>query len=163
MKERYMLSPRTLTFLRNGEDVLLIQRPPNARLFPGMLNGVGGHVERGEDIMSAARREVREETGLDVPDLHLRCILHVDEGADRLGVLVFVFVGHTERRDVVESSEGTLYWVPLTQINQSSLIPDLPSILKRVLALSGDAQPLFAHSVVSPDEGIWEVRFDPWK
>ena len=160
MKERYMLSPRTLTFLRNGEDVLLIQRPPNARLFPGMLNGVGGHVERGEDIMSAAQREVREETGLDVPDLHLRCILHVDEGADRLGVLVFVFVGHTERRDVVESSEGTLHWVPLTQINELNLIPDIPLILTRVLALPDNAQPVFARSVVSPDEGVWEVQFD---
>ena len=163
MKERYMLSPRTLTFLRSGEDVLLIQRPPDAHLFPGMFNGVGGHVERGEDIMSAARREIREETGLDVSDLHLRCILHVDEGADRIGVLVFVFVGHTERRDVVESREGTLHWVQLTRINQLSLIPDLPSILKRVLTLPGNAQPLFAQSVISPDEGIWEVRFDPWK
>ena len=160
MEERYVLSPRTLTFLRNGEDVLLIQRPPSARLFPEMFNGVGGHVEHGEDILSAAQREISEETGLDVPDLHLRCILHVDEGADRLGVLVFVFVGHTERRDVVESSEGTLHWVPLTQINGLNLIPDLPSILERVLALPDNAQPLFARSVVSPDEGVWELRFD---
>ena len=160
MKERYTLSPRTLTFLRNGEDVLLIQRPPDARLFPGMFNGVGGHVERGENIMSAAQREIREETGLDVHNLRLRCILHVDEGADRAGVLVFVFVGHTERRDVVESSEGTLHWVPLTQINELNLIPDIPLILTRVLALPDNAQPVFARSVVSPDEGVWEVQFD---
>jgi 8-oxo-dGTP diphosphatase len=156
-----MLSTRTLTFLCNAEDILLIQRPPDARLFPGMFNGVGGHVERGEDIMSAAQREVCEETGLDVPDLTLSCIIHVDEGADRHGVLVFVFVGHTKQRDVVESCEGTLHWVPLAQIDELNLIPDLPSILKRVLQLPVNAQPLFARSVISPAEGIWEIAFNP--
>jgi hypothetical protein len=85
----------------------------------------------------------------------------VDEGVDRPGVLVFVFVGYTERRDVVESGEGTLHWVPLTQIHELNLMPDLPAILKRVLALPDNAQPLFASSVVSPDKGIWEVRFGP--
>ena len=161
MKERYMLSPRTLIFLLNGEDVLLIQRAPGAHLFPGMLNGVGGHVERGENVMSAAQRELREETGLDIPDLSLCCVLHADEGPDRPGVLVFIFVGHTEQRDVVESGEGTLHWVPVTQINELNLIPDLPEILGRVLALPGDGQPLFARSAISLDDGIWEIEFNP--
>ena len=113
-----------------------MQRSSHADLFPGMFNGVGGHVERGEDILSAARREVREETGLDISDLSLRCVLHVDEGTDRPGVLVFVFVGYTEERGVVESSEGTLHWVPLAHINQLNLMPDLPPILKRLRALA---------------------------
>jgi 8-oxo-dGTP diphosphatase len=154
-----MLYPRTLTFLLSGKDVLLIHRSPHADLFPDVFNGVGGHVERGEDILSAARREVAEETGLDVPDLSLRCILNVDEGADRPGVLVFVFVGHTEQRDVVASSEGNLHWIPLARINDLDLMPDLPPILNRVLALPYDAQPLFARSVISPDEGIWKIQF----
>jgi 8-oxo-dGTP diphosphatase len=58
MEGRYTVYPRTLTFLLQGGDVLLIQRSPNARLFPGLFNGVGGHVERGENVLSAARREV---------------------------------------------------------------------------------------------------------
>jgi len=109
MKERYASYPRTLTFLLNGKDILLIQRSPDARLFPGMFNGVGGHIERGENVLRAAQREVHEETGLDVPNLMLRCVLHVDEGADSPGVLVFAFVGHVQQRDVIESSEGTLH------------------------------------------------------
>lgn len=159
MNGRYTLYPRTLIFLFNGGDVLLIQRSPSARLFPGMYNGVGGHVERGEDILSAAQREVQEETGLDVPTLVLRCLLHVDEGADRPGVLVFIFVGHTQRRDVVDSSEGTLHWVPLAHISELNLLPDLLPLLTRVLALPPSASPIFAHSTISPDGDTWKIHF----
>ena len=151
MEGRYTVYPRTLTFLLQGGDVLLIQRSPNARLFPGLFNGVGGHVERGENVLSAARREVHEETGLDVSNLMLRCLLHVDEGADRPGVLVLVFVGHVQRRDVIDSGEGTLHWVPLERIEELNLVPDLPPILARILTLPASESPMYARSSISPD------------
>jgi 8-oxo-dGTP diphosphatase len=158
-RERYTLYPRTLTFLLNAEDILLIQRSPDALIFPGVFNGVGGHIERGEDVLSSARREVYEETGLEVPNLTLRCLVHVDEGSDRPGVLVFVFVGHTNRRDVVESSEGALHWIPLASLGGLNVLPDLPPLLARILALPAGAPPLFAHSVISPTQDTWEIHF----
>jgi 8-oxo-dGTP diphosphatase len=148
MAERYVASPRTLTFLLDGDDVLLIRRSPDAPLFPGLYNGVGGHVERGEDLLSSARREVREETGLDVPDLALRCLLHVDEGTSRPG-----------RRDVTASGEGTLHWVPLARLHELALLPDLPPLLARILSLPPGAAPLFARSVIPP-AGAWEIHFN---
>jgi 8-oxo-dGTP diphosphatase len=159
MDERYTLYPRTLTFLLNGDEILLMQRSPEARLFPGMYNGVGGHVERGEDMLSAARREVREETGLDVPDLTLRGLLHVDEGADRPGVLVFIFVGHVQQREVRPSAEGTLHWVPFARIGELTLLPDLPPLLAYVLGHAGDGGPIFARSTIPRDGGAWEIHF----
>ena len=159
MKERHMPYPRTLTFLLNGDDILLIQRSPDAHLFPGMFNGVGGHIERGENVLSAAQREVHEETGLDVRDLTLRCLLHVDEGADCPGVLVFVFVGHVQQRDVIESSEGTLHWVPINRIKELNRMPDLPPILSRILAVPTSTSPIFAHSRIFPDGKKWEIHF----
>jgi 8-oxo-dGTP diphosphatase len=159
MKDRYMAYPRTLTFLLNGEDILLIRRSPDAHLFPGMFNGVGGHIEQGENVLSAAQREVHEETGLDVPNLMLRCLLHVDEGANRPGVLVFVFVGHVQQREVIESSEGTLHWVLLERIEKLNLMPDLPPILSRILATPTSMSPIFAHSSISPDGKNWEIHF----
>lgn len=155
MTNRYTVYPRTLTFLLNGDDVLLIKRSPNARLFPGMYNGVGGHVERGEDVLSSARREVREETGLDVPDLSLRCLLHVDEGADQPGALVFVFVGHTERRDVSDSDEGTLHWVPLARLGELNLLPDLPPLLARILSPHSQTL-IIARSTILTDGSGWK-------
>jgi 8-oxo-dGTP diphosphatase len=159
MSSRYLLSARTLTFLFNAGDILLIRRSPNAHLFPGVYNGVGGHVERGEDVLSAARREVLEETGLEVPDLLLRCLLHVDEGSDRPGVLVFVFVGHTEQRDVIDTSEGTLHWEPLAHIGGLEVLPDLLPLVEHILELPTHASPLFARSTISPKTKTWEIHF----
>jgi 8-oxo-dGTP diphosphatase len=157
---RYTLYARILAFVLNDDSLLLIRRSPHATLFPNRYNGIGGHVERGEDVLSAARREVREETGLDVPNLNLRGILHVDEGADRPGVLVFVFVGRTQQREVVESHEGTLHWVSMHRLHELDLLPDLPRLLTRALEPSpDDAMPFFARSTISPGGGDWDVQF----
>lgn len=159
MTDRYNVYPRTLIFLLNGEDVLLIQRSPAAHLFPGLYNGVGGHVERGEDVLSAARREVLEETGLDTPDLALRCLLHVDEGGGQPGVLLFIFTGYAQQREVIETDAGTLHWAPLARVGELSLLPDLPQLLDRLLALPAGAPPLFARSAISASRDAWQIHF----
>jgi len=154
MAGRYTVYPRTLVFLMRGDRVLLIWRPPHARPFPGLFNGVGGHVERGEDILSAAVREVEEETGLRVASLQLRAVLSIphaqldeQDGAgvvrdDGPGALVFIFVGQAPQGEVVSKEAGELRWVALDRLHELEVVPDLHDILPRVLG-HADACPLF--------------------
>ena len=42
---RWLTIPRTLCFVMNGSDVLLMKRSPHKKIFPNRYNGVGGHIE----------------------------------------------------------------------------------------------------------------------
>jgi len=53
---RYLLIPRVLVFIRRGDDFLLIKGASHKRLWANQYNGIGGHLERGEDLLSAAKR-----------------------------------------------------------------------------------------------------------
>src|SRR4030095_8613577 len=77
---RWLTIPRTLCFVTNGDDVLLMRRAPHKRVFPNQYNGVGGHIERDEDVYASAKREILEETGLQVDNLRLRAIYNIDAG-----------------------------------------------------------------------------------
>ncbi|MDQ3640399.1 MAG: NUDIX domain-containing protein [Actinomycetota bacterium] len=47
----------------DAQRALVLRRSPSARYLPGLWDIVGGHVEVGESLLQALRREVTEETG----------------------------------------------------------------------------------------------------
>ena len=142
---RWLTIPRSLCFILNGDDVLLMKHGAHKRVFPNRYNGVGGHIERHEDPLSGARREIFEETGLRVRDLCLKAIYNIDAGA-QTGILLFVFTAYSPLREfVADGREGTLQWVTRQELLQLDLVEDLPHILPRVLELPPEAAPLFVH------------------
>ncbi|MDX1613593.1 MAG: NUDIX domain-containing protein [Candidatus Promineifilaceae bacterium] len=144
-RQRYQTVLRVLVFLRNGSDVLLLKGAPDKTIWANLYNGVGGHVEAEEDILSAARREVLEETGLEVDELALRAVVNIDVGNPLQGILMFAFVGWVDRRETVASAEGALDWIAADEVTQHGLVEDLYWLLPRVLALSATAPPLYLH------------------
>ncbi len=165
--QRYSIVPRTLCFLTHGDDVLLLTGAQDRRLWAGRLNGVGGHLEPDETPIEAACREVLEETGLSVPTLILRAIVHVSTG-DMVapGVLLFVFVGVAPSRDVRASAEGGLDWYPLADVLSPTsalrcrLVDDLPYLLPRILGPAQTGQLVYGH-YAPDDSGVLSFRFAP--
>jgi 8-oxo-dGTP diphosphatase len=144
VSERWHAIPRALAFITHGGDLLLIKHPPDKRVYPDRYNGIGGHIERGEDVLTAARREILEETGLTIRDLRLCGICNIDAGGST-GVILFVFRAEAESRAVVASAEGTPEWVPIAEVYGRDLVEDLPVILPRVLQSRPGDPPFFAH------------------
>lgn len=151
---RWLVIPRTLCFVLHGDAVLLMKRAPHKRVFPNRYNGVGGHLERDEDPLIGAVREIKEETGLDVFDVRLRGVHNINTGGDG-GIVLFTFTAHSDSRDItVESPEGSLHWIPTAEIAGLDLVEDLPYILPRVLAMPDAAPPYFLHVSYDADDQI---------
>jgi len=143
---RWLTIPRTLAFVCHGDEVLMLRRRADSRIYPGCYNGVGGHLERDEDPLSGIRREIREETGLQVMQLRLRAVYNVDPGG-RNGVLLFVFTCCSATRALKPTTdEGALRWVPRATLLSLPLVEDLPQMLPALLEMAPDAPPLFVHA-----------------
>jgi 8-oxo-dGTP diphosphatase len=108
----YVLSPdraRVLLIHRN-------RRPVDPHF--GKYNGLGGKLERGEDVVACIRREVREEAGLECNTLQLRGTVSWPGfgkgGEDWFGFLFRVdsWSGQLKR----ENDEGTLEWVEAARV-----------------------------------------------
>ncbi len=158
--DRWLTIPRMVAFVRNGDDILMLRRSDDSRIYPGRFNGVGGHLERDEDPLSGMRREILEETGLQVTQLRLRALYNIDAGGPQ-GVLLFVFTCHSASRELCPTTpEGALRWVPRHELLSLPLVEDLPQMLQRVLDLAPDAPPLFVHCGYDSDDRL-RLRIAP--
>lgn len=154
---KYQVVPRTLIFISRGEQVLLLKGAPHKRLWANLYNGIGGHIERGEDVLSSARRELAEETGLTCSNLWLCGTVMVDT-SPTTGVAIFILRGEYESGRLIESDEGSLEWVEVSQLNRYHLVEDLKIILPRILSQNPGDPPLSAVYTYD-DQDRLQIRF----
>jgi 8-oxo-dGTP diphosphatase len=103
----------------DGRRVLLIHRN-RRRDDPhfGKYNGLGGKLERGEDVVAGMRREVGEEAGLECEELLLRGTVSWPgfgpHGEDWFG---FIFrIDRWRGTPHSENPEGALEWVEVARV-----------------------------------------------
>lgn len=88
----------------------------------GKYNGLGGHMEPDEDIVTCIRREIREEAGIECEKILLRGTVNWTgfgpSGEDWLG---FIFrIDEFSGTPLEHNEEGTLHWIELERL------PELP-------------------------------------
>lgn len=95
---------------------------------------MGGKLEPGEDPYTACVREVKEETGLDVPSPQLCAIFTISVRSTGHLWVLFLFTADSPGGTLVASEEGDVDWVALDRLHTLPVIADLPLILPHVLS-----------------------------
>lgn len=98
-------------FDKDRENILMCKRRKNP--YKGLYNLVGGKVENGEDGLSAAYRELEEETGISKSDIILTHLMDFTYHLPR--VKVEVYVGHLNKEVAVYGDENDLEWIGIEQ------------------------------------------------
>lgn len=156
---RYQVIPRVLIFAFKNESVLLIKllpRPGKTTNWTGRFNGPGGHVERGEDLLTAANRELLEETGLS-GNLSLCGTIMVDTDKPT-GIGLFIFRADSVYGNLSQSYEGIPEWVPLANLDEYPLVEDVRIIIEKIRSLQPVDAPFTGRSAYTED-GKLIVKF----
>ena len=149
---RYMLIPRVLIFVTRGTSVLLLKGAPTKHIWANKYNGVGGHIEPGEDILSAARRELLEETGLSA-ELWLCGTVVVDTG-ENPGIGIYVLTAECPDGLPIPSAEGELKWVSFPDVSKLPAVEDLPLFLNRIQKMKRGDPPFSARSFYDNEQKL---------
>ena len=140
---RYALTPRVLIFpVKDTGQILLLEGALDKKIWAGLWNGVGGHVEQGETILGAAKRELYEESGLSANKLIFCGQVVVDTGQNR-GIIFFVFKAKRLTGDLVASAEGKLSWFSLQNALKLNLVEDLYTLLPLVMRQRASGRPFW--------------------
>ncbi|MCJ7647026.1 MAG: NUDIX domain-containing protein [Candidatus Lokiarchaeota archaeon] len=152
IKSRYKLVPRTLIFIEKDLQVLLIKKKKKNSFGYDRLNGIGGHIEKGEEPFESAKREILEETGLIIERLELVAIIFIEIRIDP-GILLFVFKGEYPGGKLFESNEGELIWMKIDSIKDiDGIVKDLPFLLDVSINHTSGSRPIIGKYLYDENE-----------
>jgi 8-oxo-dGTP diphosphatase len=126
-QERFKFVSAVHLYLIRNDHVLLLRRH-NTGYEDGKLSVIAGHLDGGEQVLDAMRREAQEEVGVEVSraDLEVVGVMHrltTDERIDWF-LAARSWKGEPENREPRRCSE--LVWCPLTD-----LPPDIIPYVRR--------------------------------
>lgn len=103
-----------------GNTVLMHRRADTKKTFPGFWIGPGGHIDKSEDALAAAIREVREETGVTIDDwnVSLKAVAfhnHIDRGELYI-LFIYRAVIPSGQQVQLPNSEGESRWIPIREL-----------------------------------------------
>lgn len=108
------------TYIVHNGKVLMHKRSKSKEKFPGYWIGPGGHVDEGEDVLSTAIREVKEETGVSITEKNVVLkVLAFHHHIDRNEVwMEYLFRADIPETQIVKSSnEGKSKWINIDELS----------------------------------------------
>ena len=109
---------------------LLLQNDHQDSIIRGYLNPPAGHLEIGETVTDAVKREVEEEMGVEnLEEIEVRGFVNVF-GFKELPVFMFVVSAKVPEDEIpTDHGEGTPVWVSLEKLNEYKVLEDVEKLI----------------------------------
>ena len=92
----------------------------------------GGHIETGESIVDAVVREMKEETGLTIKAPRLCGVKQFPIEGGRY--IVFLFETDQFEGKLVDSEEGKMHWVKISELSNVNLVNDFEELIEVMMS-----------------------------
>lgn len=103
-------------FTSDFSSVLLIHKmSPPWQI--GKVNGIGGKTEEGESSRACIKREVREETALNIPKNSFELVGKIQESGGQVDVFATVYKG--EKKDAKSNDKERVEWYKVNDLPQN--------------------------------------------
>lgn len=109
------------------------------------LSFPGGHIEPFESAVDSAIREVKEETGLEIRNLHSCGIIHWVHKARSDRYIVFLYKTSDYSGDLLcETDEGRVFWIDPDELKKQKLSKNFENYI-----------PMFINDNLNEAFGLW--------
>ncbi|HVX02456.1 MAG TPA: NUDIX hydrolase [Nitrososphaera sp.] len=112
-------TPTIDAILQKGSRILMVRRKKDP--FKGMLALPGGFVNEGETVEDAVKREVLEETSLEIEPINILGVYSDPHRDPRMHTMTVVFVSIiTGGKEKAEDDASNLEWVELADVKKAA-------------------------------------------
>jgi len=127
-------------FVKKDDKYLMLHRSPKKRIMPDVWMAPGGHREFNEGLFACARREVKEETGLDIKNLKVIATGNAYlQDLDQEFFFHFVEADYAGGEVIPEPENGELVWLtPKEMLEKENMLAEIHAILPFLFKKGGE-------------------------
>jgi 8-oxo-dGTP diphosphatase len=160
MSER-MINMTVECFVEKDGKYLMLKRNPNSRILPSIWIAPGGHQEFCEGIVEATRREIKEETGLEIKNIRVRVVgisyLRDIDQEFCFRILTADYAGGELKGN---PHDGDFVWLePNEMLRIDNILEELKPIIPLIL-LNNDTNIYFIRSVYNELNNLVEFEIE---
>lgn len=137
-RDSYAKSYTNMCMIYTENAKLLVQNRAKSD-WPG-LTFPGGHIKENEDPLDAIKREVFEETNLEIDNIEeVGEFIWYNDDKEIIDIAL-LYRTKTFKGEIISSEEGEVFFTPLKDINKYPFSTDFDKVLERML---NEPYPLF--------------------
>ena len=109
-----------LAYIFKDDQVLFLYRNKKEKdINKGKYVGIGGHLEKNETPVDALKREIKEETNLDIIDYFYHGEIYFsDTGYEEI---MYLFSVYSFNGEISDCDEGDLHWIKIVDISSLNM------------------------------------------